>query len=89
MLAAEYTTLPKPMKAELKEFFDENERWLGSVLEVGRAKKNLRFTGDAREMAVLLISSLEGAMMLARSYDDVARFEGTAERLLVGLTAGR
>ena len=87
MLAAEYTTLPKPMKAELKEFFDENERWLGSVLENGRAKKKLRFTGDAREMAVLLISSLEGAMMLARSYDDFARFEGTAERLLVGLTA--
>src|SRR5580658_4543328 len=32
MLAAEYVTLPKPMKVELKHFFDENERWLVAVL---------------------------------------------------------
>jgi hypothetical protein len=28
-------------------------------------------------------------MMLARSYDDVARFEATAERLLAGLGIGK
>ena len=89
MLAAEYSTLPKPMKAELKVFFDENERWLTDVLEKGRAKKEIHFKGTAREIALLLISSLEGAMMLARSYDDVARFQSTADRLLAGLTAGR
>jgi TetR/AcrR family transcriptional repressor of nem operon len=87
MLAAEYTTLPRPMKAELKHFFDENERWLIAVLEEGRAARALHFDGSAREMALLLISSLEGAMMLARSYDDVARFEATADRLLAALTA--
>ena len=85
MLAAEYTTLPKPMKAELKEFFDENERWLVAVLEQGRAARELRFGGTARDVARHLMSSLEGAMMLARSYDDVARFEATANRLLAEL----
>jgi len=85
MLAAEYTTLPKPMKAELKEFFDENERWLMAVLEQGRAARELRFGGTARDVARHLMSSLEGAMMLARSYDDVARFEATANRLLAEL----
>jgi TetR/AcrR family transcriptional repressor of nem operon len=89
MLAAEYATLPKPMKAELKRFFDENERWLVALLEEGLATKQLRFAGSAREMAQLLVGSLEGAMMLARSYDDVARFEATAERLLSGLRIGK
>ena len=85
MLAAEFTTLPKPMKEELKEFFDENERWLVAVLEEGRAAKKLSFAGTARDVARHLVSSLEGAMMMARSYDDVARFEATAKRLLAAL----
>ena len=89
MLAAEYTTLPKPMKAELKHFFDENERWLVVVLEKGRKTGKLHFSGTAQETAVLLVSSLEGAMMLARSYDDIKRFEGTAKRLLAALTSGK
>jgi TetR/AcrR family transcriptional repressor of nem operon len=85
MLAAEYVTLPKPMKTELKHFFDENERWLVAVLEKGQATNKLRFTGPAREVAQLLMGALEGAMMLARSYNDVGRFESAAERLLAGL----
>jgi TetR/AcrR family transcriptional repressor of nem operon len=89
MLAAEYSTLPKPMKAELKHFFDENERWLVAVLDKGQATGKLRFTGSAREVAQLLLSSLEGAMLLARSYDDVARFESAAERLLAGVGASK
>jgi TetR/AcrR family transcriptional regulator, transcriptional repressor for nem operon len=89
MLAAEYVTLPKPMKAELKHFFDENERWLVAVLEKGQATSKLRFTGSAREVAQLLVGSLEGAMMLARSYDDVGRFEAAAGRLLAGLGASK
>lgn len=87
MLAAEYTTLPKSMKAELKSFFDDNEQWLTGVLEKGRREKELHFSGTPRETAVLLISSLEGAMMLARSYDDVARFQATAGWLLASLVA--
>jgi TetR/AcrR family transcriptional repressor of nem operon len=89
MLAAEYATLPKPMKAELKHFFDENERWLIAALTTGQAKGKLQFTGSAREVARHVLGSLEGAMMLARSYGDVARFEATAERLLSGLGVGK
>src|SRR5258706_14666802 len=32
MLAAEYATLPAPMRARLKAFFDANEQWLTGVL---------------------------------------------------------
>lgn len=85
MLAAEYATLPKPMKEEMRHFFDENERWLVRVLEEGRASGSLRFTGPALDVARALVGSLEGAMMIARSYGEVARLETVADRLIAEL----
>jgi TetR/AcrR family transcriptional repressor of nem operon len=85
MLAAEYATLPKPMKDEMRHFFDENERWLVTVLEEGRRSGALKFSGSSLDVARALVGSLEGAMMLARSYGEVARFEAVADRLLAEL----
>ena len=85
MLAAEYTTLPKPMKDEMRHFFDENERWLVAVLEEGRQSGTLKFSGSSLDVARALVGALEGAMMLARSYGEVARFEAVAGRLLTEL----
>jgi TetR/AcrR family transcriptional repressor of nem operon len=85
MLAAEYATLPKPMQDEMRHFFDENERWLVRVLEAGRAAGSLRFTGAALDVARALVGSLEGAMMIARSYGEVARLETVADRLIAEL----
>jgi TetR/AcrR family transcriptional regulator, transcriptional repressor for nem operon len=68
MLAAELDTLPSEMKARLSAFFDANEAWLGSVLEQGRSAGRLAFDGAASAKARMLVSCLEGAMLLARSY---------------------
>ena len=87
MLAAEYATLPKGMQQELRHYFDENERWLAAVLEQGRRSRELAFSGAPREVARLLVSSLEGAMMLARSHGDTKRFRAVADRLLGELLA--
>jgi len=85
MLAAEYATLPKPMRDEMRHFFDENERWLVAVLGEGRTAGSFRFTGEALDAARMIVGSFEGAMMLARSYGDVARFEAVADRVLAEL----
>jgi TetR/AcrR family transcriptional repressor of nem operon len=82
MLAADVGTLTKPMRESVKAFFDANEAWLAAVLDAGRQAKRLRFEGSAGEGARLLVASLEGAMLVARSYGDVARFESAAERLV-------
>jgi len=87
MLAAEFATLPKAMRENMRHFFDENERWLSAVLEQGRKAGRLKFTGTPREVARALVGSLEGAMMLARSYGEVARFQVVADRLLAELSA--
>jgi len=86
MLAAEYQTLPQPMQDAVLRFFDDSEAWLGSVLESGRADGSLSFAGSASEAARMVIGSLEGAMLVARPYGDVGRFQTAAANLLAGLT---
>jgi TetR/AcrR family transcriptional repressor of nem operon len=89
MLAAEYATLGKPMQTALTSFFDANEQWVTRTLSEGRAQRSLRFDGAAEDLARLLIASLEGAMMLARSYGAPARFHAMARRALADLRADR
>ena len=80
MLASDYATLPKPMRERVRHFFDENERWLGRVLDDGRKAGQLAFKGPPVERARMIVASLEGAMMIARSYGEPARFDTAAER---------
>jgi TetR/AcrR family transcriptional repressor of nem operon len=86
ILAAEYQTLPKPMRGEVIRFFDDNQRWLTGVLEQGLADKSLGFTGSADDIAQSILSTLEGAMLVTRPYGDLDRFNITARQLLTGLS---
>ena len=85
MLAADFETLPPPMQAAVIGFFDQNEAWLTEVLETGREQGTLRLAGSAREAAQAIISGLEGALLIARPYGDLARFHAAAARLLASL----
>jgi TetR/AcrR family transcriptional repressor of nem operon len=85
MMAADYATLPEPMKSAVTQFFEANEQWLASVLEEGRANGDLRFSGAPLDVARLLVGSLEGAMLVARSFGDVSRFESITTWLLADL----
>ena len=85
MLASDYATLPKPMRERVRHFFDENERWLARVLDEGRKAGQLAFKGPPVELARMIVASLEGAMMLARSYGEPPRFDAAAERVIAEL----
>jgi TetR/AcrR family transcriptional repressor of nem operon len=87
ILAAEYQTLPKPMRTEVIRFFDDNQRWLAEVLTQGRADQSVAFSGSPDDVAQGILSTLEGAMLVARPYGDLARFNATARQLLGGLRA--
>jgi TetR/AcrR family transcriptional regulator, transcriptional repressor for nem operon len=87
MLAAEYQTLSPPMRAAVVRFLDHNETWLAGVLERGAAAGSVQVTGSAQDTARMIVGGLEGAMLVARPYGDVARFEAAADNLLAGLTS--
>jgi TetR/AcrR family transcriptional repressor of nem operon len=86
MLAADYDTLAKPMQKAVIGFFDDNEAWLRDVLEQGRGEGSLRFGGSANDAAQALVSGLEGALLIARPYSDVARFQTATDRLLASVS---
>jgi TetR/AcrR family transcriptional repressor of nem operon len=85
MFAAEYQTLPSPIRDAVIAFLNDNEAWLALVLEDGRKHGSLRFSNTAVDTARSIVSGLEGAMLVARPYGEVERFETTAAQLLAGL----
>jgi TetR/AcrR family transcriptional regulator, transcriptional repressor for nem operon len=87
MLAAGYDTLAEPMQQAVIEFFDVNEAWLTRVLELGQESGEIMLNGPARQAAQAIVSGLEGAMLIARPYNDVERFNAAATRLLTGLVS--
>ena len=89
MLAAEYSTLPAPMQKGLKEFFHLNQHWLSAVLDEGRKTGVLVFSGSPGERAEVLLGALEGAMLVARSYGNAARFHIAAQHVLEDLGVGK
>ena len=48
----------------------------------GEEGRSLAFSGSALQEARLILSTLEGAMLVARTYEDPARFRAVARRLL-------
>jgi TetR/AcrR family transcriptional repressor of nem operon len=87
MLAADYETLPEPMQAAVIQFFDENLAWLADVVAQGEREGTLRPNGSPEEAAQALLGGLEGALLVARPYGDVTRFDAAAAGLLTGLAA--
>jgi TetR/AcrR family transcriptional regulator, transcriptional repressor for nem operon len=86
MLAAEYQTLSQPMRDAVIGFFDHQESWLADLLRHGQQDGSLHFAGAPRDAARMIISGLEGAMLMARSYGDLTRFQAAADSLIAGLT---
>jgi TetR/AcrR family transcriptional repressor of nem operon len=87
MLAAEYQTLPARMRDAVIHFFDTNEAWLQRVVDQGQHEGTLHRRGSAKDIARAIVGGLEGAMLVARPYGDVTRFQADATHLLAGLIA--
>jgi len=86
MLAAEYQTLPRPMQGAVDAFFAINETWLEATLKAGRRERTLAYRGSAREAARMIVSGLQGAMLIARPHGDLTGFRTTARTLLASIT---
>jgi TetR/AcrR family transcriptional repressor of nem operon len=85
MLAAEYETLPEPMSKAVVTFFRDNEAWLGTVISQGQTDGSLSRSLAPGEASQMILSGLEGAMLLARTYGGLSRFQSSAQRLLDAL----
>ena len=90
MLAADYATLPTPMRTRVVRLL-RRQRGLARSTCWRRARADAAFGSRAapRDAARTLLAGLEGAMLLARPYGDLKRFRSAAALLLDGLTVDR
>lgn len=85
MLATELVTLPEPLQDEVRQFFDDNERWLATVLGEGRKSKVLEFEGSSAAAARCIYAALHGAMLSAHTFNDPSRLSTAARWILDAL----
>jgi len=85
MLAAEYETLSQPMRDAVVAFFNLNHAWLTGVLEGGRIDGTLEYPPPGADVAQMVMSGLEGALLVARPFGDVGRFVASTHGLIEGL----
>jgi TetR/AcrR family transcriptional repressor of nem operon len=89
MLATEYATLPRPVRAEVTGFYRDTEQWLEGVFAGGRAGGKLRFAGSPASAARVFFGALEGALISARAFKDEKRLTSAGNWLIQALEKGR
>jgi len=65
-LQTDFKTLPGEMQQKSCEFASVLLQWLEGLLRDGRKTGAFRFPGEARDQAVLIISSLQGSIQMDR-----------------------
>ncbi|MEM6451915.1 MAG: TetR/AcrR family transcriptional regulator [Cyanobacteria bacterium P01_D01_bin.105] len=93
MLAGEAETVPDEVKQEVRRFFKEQHQWLTKTIEQGLVKKDILSNAqttaskptDAATWATTILSTLEGAMFVARGFSDSQQFNIAADHLLKNL----
>ena len=87
MMAAEHETLSEEMQQAINAFFDCHEIWIIKVLFAGKDTGELQFTGPAREHAQFIVSSLQGALLVAKSTGSTKRMTASASNLVDSYTS--
>ena len=82
MLGAEAATLGDETLQLLRDFYTGNNRRLEMMLEEGRHDGSIQFEGAAADVASVLFTSLEGALLVSRVRGGLEGFRAVAAQLL-------
>ena len=82
ILASEVLTLPEVVQLEVKLFFTQLEEWLIALLINGKASDEFNFKSEPIHTAKIIISLLEGALLMARLFEDAERLTQAKQQIL-------
>ena len=85
-IEAEFNSIPEGLQSEAEALHTELLAWLQSTLTEGRAAGVFRFNGKPANKAALVLSSLQGALQMARALG-TKRFRDVVEQLTLDLLA--
>src|SRR5919108_228856 len=78
-LETEYSSLPPSLREQTEALTREFLIWLQSTLQEGREAGAFHFGGDPASKAALILSSLQGALQMARALG-TEKFHGVVEQ---------
>lgn len=79
MLSAEALTLDSETRPLLSRFFEYQQQWLIQVLEQGEESGELDLNTSAEKLAVMLIATLQGALVVSRAAKTPVFFDQSIE----------
>ena len=82
MIATTQKTIPEDVQDEVRAFWKKGEDWVKGVLGKGIEDGELEINDSDELLSRMMVSSLEGAMVVAKAFDDRARLEDTADFML-------
>src|SRR6266508_3494563 len=66
-MEAEFNSIPNALQAEVESLHEELLAWLQTTLQEGRDSGIFHFNGEPARKAALILSSLQGALQMARA----------------------
>jgi len=66
-LETDFKTLPPQMQAQTQKFASDILAWMEGVLGEGQEKRVFTFPGKAKDQAIVILSSLQGALQMTRA----------------------
>jgi AcrR family transcriptional regulator len=85
-MEVEFNSIPESVQAEVKALHREMLAWLEAALSEGREAGVIRFNGEPASKAGLILSSLQGALQMARALG-ARKFHEVVEQLKTDLLA--
>jgi TetR/AcrR family transcriptional repressor of nem operon len=81
VMACERDILPQRLRDGIARFFEEHLNWLQRVLEAGVKNATIRQGIDQATQAKLILSTLEGVLMLGRLFEEKSGFAAAVDAL--------
>lgn len=79
VLEAEFNSLPDNLRQQTRSLTGELLTWLASTLDEGREAGIFQFNGQSTDKAALILSSLQGALQMARALG-VKKFQAVIQQ---------
>ncbi|WP_072372104.1 TetR/AcrR family transcriptional regulator [Hyphomicrobium sp. NDB2Meth4] len=86
-LAADAAYLPASLQERVRIFFELHLEWLEAVLREGAAKHDFKLSRPYRKTALMLLSALQGASIVAWALKDPSVIKPVFRQLVEGLAA--
>lgn len=87
-LAGEILVLPPELRARVDGFFRAHQLWLTGILKRGAARGEFTLPAPADKVARLILSALQGALLVKRTTGDASQLRDVITVLKLQLSAG-